>query len=422
MKFVLANWGSRGEIEPCLAVGRELIQRGHDVRVAVAYDLVDFAQSTGVPAVGYGFDLDVILEPYRDLWTDLFRRPWRIRELRKVWRMVSEPIILGRATVGTVLKSLAEGADLLITGMNYEDVATNIAEYHGIPLATLHYFPLRPNGRVLPLLPAPLGRWAMTMYFRLYCRAMKRLEDTERRELGLPKTTLSWMQRIADRGSLEIQAYDKVCFPGLDADWAKGACSRPFVGPLTLQLETSSDEEVASWVASGTPPICFGFGSIPVESAADTVAMISAACAQLGERALVCAAATDFSSMPHFSHVKVVETLNYATVFPNCRAVVHHGGAGTTAAGLRAGVPTLVLWTGPDQRIWGAQIKRLKLGATRRFSTTSEKSLVADLRTILAPQYLARARQLAVQMSEPGESIAATADLVESFAKGNKRW
>ena len=81
--------------------------------------------------------------------------------------------------------------------------------------------------------------------------------------------------------------------------------------------------------------------------------MISAACAQLGERALVCAGWSDFSDLPHFEHVKVVSTMNFPAAFPACRAVVHHGAAGTTAAGLRAGVPALVLWTWPDQSLLG---------------------------------------------------------------------
>ncbi|EUA24410.1 hypothetical protein I552_3714 [Mycobacterium xenopi 3993] len=67
--------------------------------------------------------------------------------------------------------------------------------------------------------------------------------------------------------------------------------------------------------------------------------MISAACAHLGERALVCAGWSDFSDVGESEHVKVVVEINYATAFPACRAVVHHGGLGTTAAGLRAGVP-----------------------------------------------------------------------------------
>jgi UDP:flavonoid glycosyltransferase YjiC (YdhE family) len=186
-------------------------------------------------------------------------------------------------------------------------------------------------------------------------------------------------------------------------------------------LPTDADDEVGSWIAAGTPPIYFGFGSMPacsaVESAADTVAMISAACAQLGERALVCSGWSDFSRVPHFDHVKVVGAVNFAATFPACRAVVHHGGSGTTAAGLRAGVPTLILWTLPDQLIWGAQVKRLKVGTARRFSTTTRESLVADLRRILAPQYVTRAREIAIRMTKPAESVAAAADLVEKFAR-----
>ena len=188
-----------------------------------------------------------------------------------------------------------------------------------------------------------------------------------------------------------------------------------------MELPTDADEEVASWIAAGTPPIFFGFGSMPVESPADTIAMIGAACAQLGERALVCSGWTDFSNVPHFEHVKVVGVVNYAAIFPACRAVVHHGGAGTLAAGLRAGVPQLILWTLPDQPFFAAQLKRLKVGSGRRFSTTTEKSLVADLRRILAPQYLARAREIATRMTKPAESAAAAADLVENFARLRSR-
>ena len=179
-------------------------------------------------------------------------------------------------------------------------------------MATLHYFPMRANGQLLPFLPAPLGRSAMTVYEWLDWRGAKKVEDAQRRELGLPKATGPAPRRIAERGSLEIQAYDEVCFPGLAAEWAKWNGQRPFVGALTMELPTDADEEVASWIAAGTPPIFFGFGSMPVESAADTLAMISAACAQLGERALVCSGWTDFSDVPHFEHVKVVGAMNYA--------------------------------------------------------------------------------------------------------------
>ena len=73
---------------------------------------------------------------------------------------------------------------------------------------------------------------------------------------------------------------------------------------------------------------------------------------ELGERALICSGVWDLEATPHADHVKLVRTVNHAAVFPICRAVAHHGGSGTTAAGVRAGVPTLILWVGADQPFW----------------------------------------------------------------------
>jgi UDP:flavonoid glycosyltransferase YjiC (YdhE family) len=421
MKFVLTSWGSRGDVEPCAAVGHELLRRGHEVRVAVPPDLVGFVESAGLAAVAYGLDMQTTMEALRNFWACLFRNPWRIRNLIRSWREAWQLITRCRGELSTTLTSLADGADLLFTGLFFEQPTANIAEYYDIPLATLHYVPARANGHLVPLVPAPLIRSTMKMVEWLVWRLMKPLDYEQRRELGLPNATGPSSRRSAERGSLEIQAYDEVCFPGLAAEWAKWEGQRPFVGSLTMELPTNADDEVASWIAAGTPPIYFGFGSMPqcsaVESPADTVAMISAACAQLGERALVCSGWGEFSHVPHFEHVKVVRAVNFAAAFPACRAVVHHGGAGTTAAGLRAGVPTLILWTLPDQPIWGAQVKRLKVGTVRRLSTTTQQSLVADLRTILAPEYAIRARQFASRMSKPAASVINAADLLENFAR-----
>jgi vancomycin aglycone glucosyltransferase len=179
----------------------------------------------------------------------------------------------------------------------------------------------------------------------------------------------------------------------------------------------SIDDEVLSWIAAGTPPIYFGFGSTPIASPADTVALISAASTLLGERALICAGPNDCTHVPHAEHVKIVEAVNHAAVFPACRAVVHHGGAGTTAAGLRAGVPTLVLCVGLDQPVWAFAIERLKPGSARHFSATTQESLVADLRSILTPQCVSQARDIAAQMTKPAESVASAADLLEDAAR-----
>ncbi|WP_343710543.1 glycosyltransferase [Mycobacterium sp.] len=407
MKFALAMHGSRGDVEPCAAVGAELQRRGHDVRIAVPPNFVGLAESAGLTASAYGPDS-------RELLDDDFRRTYRTMSPLGFVRGFKEYVSRGWADMSATLASLADGADAVLTGTIYLGVAANVAEHHDIPLAALHYFPSRPNSHLVPMLPAPLIRAGTSAVWWLYWRMTKEADDTQRRVLGLPKATGSLSRRILQCGALEIQAYDELCFPGLADEWAG---RWPFVGALTLQLPTDDDDEVGSWIAAGTPPVYFGFGSMPVRSAAETVAMISAACAQLGERALVCCGATEFAGIPDVDHVKVVGAVNHAAVFPACRAVVHHGGAGTTAAGLRAGIPALILHVTSDQPLWANVVKRLKVGSGQRFSRTTEKSLVAGLRTILAPHYAERAREVATRMTEPGVSAATAADLLEEHAR-----
>ncbi|BBY80651.1 glycosyltransferase [Mycolicibacterium pulveris] len=421
MKFVLANWGTRGEVEPYAALARELVRRGHAVHLVVGPELVGFAESAGAEAVPFGPPLAAVIEPHHHYWNLFFSKPWQLRELNRLLNDFASPLSQCRDQVRETLLTLSTGADLLLSGMNYEEVASNVAECCGTALATLQHFPLRTNGSLVPFLPARLGRATMAATEWLTWRGHKADDDAERMALGLPKTTGHWTKRIAALDAMEIQAYDAVCYPGLADEWAawndQQIPKRPFVGALTMQLPADDDAEIASWIAQGSPPIFFGFGSMPLDSAAaDTIAMIAGACAQLGERAVIGAGWTDFGSVPRYEHVKIVGAVNYAEIFPACRAIVHHGGSGTTNAGLRSGRPTMILWMLPDQACWAAQLKKLKVGTGRRFSATTEETLVADLRTILAPDCVARAQQLAAKMTKPGESVAAAADLAERFA------
>jgi UDP:flavonoid glycosyltransferase YjiC (YdhE family) len=414
MKFALASYGTRGDIEPCAAVGLELLRRGHEVRMAVPSNLVGFVEAAGLAAVPYGPNFVELMEP------DLFRKAWRVQNPITLLRKAIEPVTKPWQEVSAALMSLAAGADLLLTGIPYQEVVANVAEYYDIPLATLHTFPQRVNGYVVPIPPLPLTlpsslmRSGMTLAEWVYWRMTKRAEDTQRRELGLPRAKTPSARRITERGSLELQTYEDFCFPEVAAEWGG---RRPFVGALTMELTTDADDETASWISAGTPPIYFGFGSMPVESPADAIAMIGEACAELGERALLCSGGTEFTGAPQFDHVKVVGALNHAAIFPACRAVVHHGGAGTTSAGMRAGIPTLILWIAFDQPIWADVVKRLRVGTSRRFSKTTRESLVADLRRVLAPEYVTQAREVASRMTKPAGSVIAAADLLEDTVR-----
>jgi UDP:flavonoid glycosyltransferase YjiC (YdhE family) len=411
MKFVLAAHGTRGDIEPGATVAVELRRRGHDVRMAVPPNLVDFVESAGVPAVSYGPDTREQVVAVADFTHNAFK----VQNPVNFVHDFKELFVEGWAEMSRTLTSLADGADLLLTGQTYHGVVANVAEYYDIPVAGLHHFPVRVNGQIgVPFLPspAPVVRTTLTAGWWLYSRFTKADEDAQRRELGLPRTTVPAWQRMA--GTLEIQAYDRAVFPGLAAEWNG---KRPFVGALTLELAADTDDEVASWIAAGKPPIYFGFGSTPVRSPTETVAMIADACAELGERALIYSGADAAEPAPRRDHVKLVGHVNYTTILPTCRAAVHHGGAGTTAASLRAGLPTLILWDVADQFVWATQVKRLGVGSAKRLSNISRKSLVRQLRKILAPDYVARAREIAPKLTKPSVGVAAAADLLEQTVR-----
>ncbi|WP_375487632.1 glycosyltransferase [uncultured Mycobacterium sp.] len=394
MKFLLAGYGTRGDVEPCAAVGLELLRRGHGVRVAVPPNRLNFVESAGLDGVGWGPSLTDLQG--QDFNRDVSTMQDRVSVLPELFQYATQATV----EMGTTLTQLAEGADLLVTGTFEPRLAATVAEYYDIPVAALHPFPIQVLAHSWP-------DW----------RIRQQIEEALRRALALPEAAALALPGKGKRASLEIQAYDELLFPWLAAEWAECDSRRPFVGALTLELATDADDDVLSWIAAGTPPIYFGFGSTPLASPVDTLEMFSAACAQLGERALICTGENDFTDVPHFDHVKVVGAVNHTAIFPACRAVVHHGGAGTTAASMRAGTPTLILWFWHDQPSWAAQVTRLKVGAARPFSATTVDSLVADLRSILAPQVAVQAREIATQMTKPADSVARAADLVVAAAR-----
>jgi UDP:flavonoid glycosyltransferase YjiC (YdhE family) len=374
VKFALTGYGSRGDVEPFAALARELLRRGHEVRLAVPPWMLDFVQSAGLNAVPYGSN------------------PLQLNDVNDVVRRINQ--IQAEWSAG--LKTLADGADLLVTGKGEQAMSANVAEYYQIPNAALHFFP-GDHGTAGGI----MGQLA------------NQAEAAQRRDLNLPDAPAPAPQ------PLEIQAYDELCFPGLADEWLAQGRRRPFVGALTLGLTTHDDAEVLSWIAAGEPPVYFGFGGgTQLPAPAETVGMISAACGELGQRALIGSGPNDLSRIPHPGHVKVVRGMSHAAIFPACRVVVHHGGAGTVATGMRAGVPALILWVAADdQPIWAEAITRLGIGSGREFRSTTTESLVADLRPLLSAQCAARARELATRMTMPAESAAKAADLLEDAVR-----
>ena len=185
MKVVLACHGVRGDVEPCVVIGRELLRRGHDVTIAVPPNVVGFAEAVGLTAISWGGESQVMMDAQRDYWTCFFRVPWNSRDLARLGREIGEIVTrCWTEEAFSTLRSVAEGADLIIAGNGFEQFSANVAEYYDIPLATVDFFPMRANGNVLPLLPATVGRTMMKAYERTMWSGV--VKDVEVELIGPP--------------------------------------------------------------------------------------------------------------------------------------------------------------------------------------------------------------------------------------------
>jgi vancomycin aglycone glucosyltransferase len=183
---------------PCAAVGRELLRRGHDIQVAVPSDMLGFVESVGLAAVTYGSAPRGLLQDPEfvrnfNMQNPISALPEVIQQFTQVW-----------LEVGTALTALANGADLLLTALTEQGLAANVGEYYKIPVAALH--------------PFPAQFWSPTWLLQY---AMKKAEAAQRQALGLPETTEPSPQ------TLEIQAYDERCFPGLATNGRNRAAGGP---------------------------------------------------------------------------------------------------------------------------------------------------------------------------------------------------
>ncbi len=150
MKFALASHGTRGDIEPCAAVGLEPPAGGMTCAWRSRPSWSACARR-GLAAVPYGLDFVELMDP------EIFRNAWKIQNPLALLRKAMEPVTGPWAELSAVLKSLADGVDLLFRGVPYQEAAANVAEYYRIPFAALHTYPQRVNGYVVPIPPLPFA-------------------------------------------------------------------------------------------------------------------------------------------------------------------------------------------------------------------------------------------------------------------------
>lgn len=216
---------------------------------------------------------------------------------------------------------------------------------------------------ILPFeLPAALNRLSYTANSGGKAPFMSMINEFRREELGLPpRSRLASEERLPDGRSIPIlHAYSPAVVP-IPPDWPPHVTATGywFVG---ADPAWQPPADLAAFLDAGPPPVYVGFGSMVTQDPASKIAVVVEALRLSGQRGVIAAgwAGLQAADLPDTIHL--LDRAPHDWLFPRMSAVVHHGGAGTTAAGLRAGRPTIIAPFFGDQPFWGRRVQALGVG------------------------------------------------------------
>jgi vancomycin aglycone glucosyltransferase len=365
MRVLLSVVGTRGDVQPVIVLALEVRERGHDVRLCVPPNFIEWAQGLGFAAAPVGIEMRAprttavssvaATKPIPDLITDQFD------------------------SIGAA----AKGCDIILGANAHQYAAPSIAEFHGIRYINALYAPTA--------LPADDNTRAWNE------RSLERVNDNRTR-LGLTPIDDALRHIVTDRPLL---AYDPKLTP---APLISGMVMVQ-TGAWILEDASPLPSDVEDFLAAGHPPIYFGFGSMPV--AGDTSRKLIEAARAAGRRAIVSRGWADLELIDQAPDCLAVGDANHQALFPRVAAVVHHGGAGTTHAAARAGAPQIVVPMFGDQPFWASRVRELGLGTSIPIAELTAKGLASALREVSDPAVTESAGWIASQIVVDGVKVAA---------------
>lgn len=407
MQVLLSSIGSRGDVQPMLALGLELQALGHRTRLCVAPNFKEWVESYGLECIPIGPDLRKLTGG--NVRTNPVVPP--SEEQRQ--RMADETV----RTQFQVVGDAARGCDLLVAIAVLQIAARSIAEAQKIPYVFAAYCPAVLPSPKYP--PAKMGgHYSYALPEAENLQHWKENEDEfharfgaalneGRAKLGLPPVASVQSHIITDRPWL---AADPVIapaspVPGLDIVQT-GAWMLIDQAPLPDDLER--------FLANGAPPVYLGFGSM--QAYEETGHKLIEAARALGLRSILSQGWAGLAPGDTGDDCLVIGDVDHGTLFPRVAAIVHHGGAGTTQTAARAGRPQVIIPHNYDQFYWAHRVQQLGVGVSgpARDELTVD-ALVDALRACLQPDMTARARSLADRMELHGARLTAER-LISEFA------
>ncbi len=398
MLITLLIAGSRGDIQPAIALGVGLKKAGYQVR------LVTFEIFRSL-VTGHGLDYSPI---HLDMPTILAQRgqPELFDSGAMAFRFLPEIIKVFQVMYEQMARDFweaASGSDALIGGPASDWLASSIAEMLAIPYINSSVFPVAPT-RFFPTVLWPRmssagsgkglsGAWNRFTYRLvgdLSWAGIHSLVNKSRRVLEMPPIPL-WgnADRPRQQAAFSLAGFSELVLQR-PPDWPANIHVTGYWFLDTPQYEPPP--ALRAFLEEGVPPVYIGFGSMPGKEPARLASLVCEALNLSHQRGVLFTGAgvlgQGMAQIADVRDVFFLEEVPHDWLFPRMAAVVHHGGAGTTAAGLRAGVPSVLIpVAGSDQMMWAQRIKVLGLGPDPipRPRLTAERLADAIRRAVTEP-------------------------------------
>lgn len=403
MRAVLAPIGSRGDVQPMLALGLALLRAGHSVLVCAAENYAELVREHGLAYARGGRDAEAMM--------------------REQGESLGNPIAVmraGRAVIDEqfgVLHAACAGADLLV-GTILLSMGPTVAEARRIPFYWAGYVPsCLPTSELPPPLGLPPWRrpWLNRAVWRLMGAASnwvaRAVINRRRIELGL--APIPDVYRHLEAHPVLLAAEPLLAQPPADSrapTYQTGSWILAQTAPLPAQVER--------FLADGPPPVYIGFGSMPsADPARRTRTLVDAVLAS-GRRAILSSGWAKLAEVPLPDSCLRVDEINHQRLFPRMAAVVHHGGAGTTTSAARAGVPQVIVPHLFDQPFWAWRMHALGVAPPPVHKRASAGRLAAAIRQATEDAGMAdRARALAQRLQE-SDGVGAAVRILERHVPG----
>lgn len=412
LKIAVLVVGTRGDVQPFLAMAKRLQAFGHRVRLATHSNFRDFVKSAGIDFYPLGGD-PRILAGYMARNKGLIPSgPGEISVQRKQIKAIIESLLPACTEPDTETGEPFRAQAIIANPPAYGHA--HVAEALGVPLHIFFTMPWTPTYEF----PHPLARVPQTAAYWLsyivvdlliWWGIRSYINEFRKKKLNLPP--IAYFSTY--HGSISHFPTGYIWSPHVvpkPKDWGPlvdvvGYCF------LNLGSNYQPPEEFITWIQNGLKPVYIGFGSMPLEDSKKTTDIILEALKNTGQRGILDRGWGDLGTLQEIpENVFLLAECPHDWLFPRCSAVVHHGGAGTTAAGLRAGCPTTIVPFFGDQFFWGDRIYEKGLGpAPIPISQLSVEGLSDAITFMLQPDVKSRAMELSVLL-ENEDGVAGAVD------------